>query len=171
MERTETEHFHDLLKAFDTAVLVTHDQTSQSTHFRSRPMAIARVEENCDLWFITNVDSAKVHEIEADTRAHVICQNGRSSCVTVSGRARIVEDRGMVGDLWRPAYRVWFPQGMNDPRLVLIKLEGERGEYWDNTGANGITYMYQAIKAVVTGTTPEVAEGEQHGVINLQHRF
>ncbi len=168
MEKSETEHFCDLLKAFDTAVLITH---GQSSHFRSRPMAIARVEESCDLWFITNVDSAKVHEIEADTRAHAVCQNGRSSCVTVSGQALVIRDRQMAGELWKPAYRVWFPLGINDPHLVLIKLTGERGEYWDNTGANGITYIYQAIRAVVMGTTPEVAEGEQHGVIDLARHF
>src|SRR5882672_8239267 len=106
MEKNETMHFRNLLKTFDSAVLITH---GQRTHFSSRPMVIARVEDNCDLWFITNQDSAKVHEIEADTRSHAVCQNGRSSCVTVSGHACIVRDRATIDELWRPAYRVWFP--------------------------------------------------------------
>jgi general stress protein 26 len=167
MEKTQTKHFRNLLRTFDTAVLITH---GQQTHFSSRPMVIALVEDNCDLWFITNEDSAKVHEIEADTRCHVVCQNGRSSCATVSGHACIVRDRVTINELWKPGYRIWYPQGLNDPSIVLIQVTGEHGEYWDNTGAKGITYMYRAIRAVVTGTTPEVTEGEQHGHVDLVHR-
>lgn len=167
MDQSPAEHFRDLLKSYDTAVLITH---GQQTHFNSRPMVIAKVEENCDLWFITSRDSGKVDEIELDPRAHVICQNGRSSCATVSGSASIVRDRIMINQLWRPAYRVWFPQGLDDPHIVLIQVCGAVGEFWDNTGCKGITYMYRALKAVVTGTVPEVTEGEQHGRVDLAHQ-
>jgi general stress protein 26 len=164
MEKTQSEHFRNLLEEFDTAVLITH---GQRTHFHSRPMAIAHVEENCDLWFITSENAAKVHEIEADARAHVVCQNGRFNCVTVSGHASIVRDRARIDELWKPAYRVWFPEGVSDPSIVLIHLAGEHGEYWDNTGTEGIAYVYRAIKAAVTGTTPRIAEGEQHGHVSF----
>ncbi len=165
MEKTqEAEHFHELLKGFETAVLVTH---GPSGDLHSRPMVIAHIQEDCDVWFITSQHSLKVLEIELDSRAHIICQNGRSSCATITGRAHIVYDNVRIRELWKPAYRVWFPQGVEDPDIVLIKVSGEKGEYWDNTGINGIRYVYRSIKAVVMGTTPEVTEGEQHGRVNL----
>ena len=163
MEKSLTERFHTLLRDFDTAVLVTH---GQHTHLRSRPMVLARVEENCDLWFVTSAESAKVHEIEVDTRVLAVCQNGRSSCLSISGHAFLVRDRAKTRELWKPAHRVWFPKGVDDPNIVLIQVIGEQGEYWDNTGIKGITYVYQAIKAVVTGTTPNVSDA-QHGVVHL----
>ena len=164
MKRTQPEKFYGLLKNYDTAVLITH---GQETHFRARPMVIARVEDNCDLWFITSEDSAKVHEIEVDTRVHVVCQKGRTSCVSISGHASLVRDRAKTQELWKSAFQVWFPQGADDPNIVLIHVAGEHGEYWDNTGVNRLTYAYRAIKAVATGTVPEITEGEQHGRVNL----
>jgi general stress protein 26 len=165
MKQPPAEKFHELLKDFDTAVLITH---GEETHFRARPMAIARVDYNCDLWFITSEDSAKVHEIEADTRVQIVCQKGWTSCVSIAGRASLSRDRQKIRELWKTSYQVWFPRGVDDPNIVLLHVTGEHGEYWDNTGANRFTYVYRAIKAVVTGTTPEVTEGEQHGHVSLR---
>jgi general stress protein 26 len=166
MKPTELETFRDLLRDFDTAVLMTYDRQKR---FRARPMAIAHVEDNCDLWFITNEDSAKVHEIEANTRVHVTCQNGRSSCLSISGHASLSRDRLKIREIWKPPFRIWFPEGEEDPNIVLIHVKGEQGEYWDSTWTEGLLYAYQAIKAVVTGTTPKIVEGEQHGKVRLAH--
>ena len=117
MKQTQTEKFRELLQGFDTAVLITH---TQENHFRARPMAIARIDDNCDLWFITGEASAKVHEIEADTRVQIICQNGQACCVSLTGRATVSRDRTRIRELWKAAYRVWFPQGVEDPNIVLI---------------------------------------------------
>lgn len=165
MKPTDHERFHALLKDFDTAVLITR---GGETDFRARPMAIARVEADCDLWFITAADSAKVHEIEQDTRVHVVCQKGWTSCVSITGRASLHRDRAEIRKVWKTPYQVWFPGGVDDPNIVLIHFAGEHGEYWDNTGMNRLLYSYKAIKALATGTTPEVEEGNQHGHVTLR---
>ena len=164
MPHTQNAKFRKLLAEFETAVLITHGGEDA---FRARPMAIARVDENCDLWFITGRDSAKAHEIELDTWVQVICQKGWSSCVCISGYASLDSDRAKIEELWNPALKVWFPQGVDDPEIVLIRVVGELGEYWDNTGMNRITYAYRAIKALMTGTALEVKEGDQHGRMRL----
>lgn len=145
-------------------MLVTH---SGEGYLRARPMAIAAVDENCDLWFITGRDSAKAHEIEKNTRVHVVCQDGWTSCVSLSGRASLDYDLVKLHSLWKASYQAWFPLGVNDPEVGLIHVIGEKGEYWDNTGIKRFTYVYQTVKAIVTGTTPEVREGEQHGHVQL----
>jgi len=163
---TQIERFRNLLTDFDTAILITH---SQENHSRARPMLIARVDDNCDLWFLTDNDSANVHEIEADTHVRVVCQNGRASCVSITGRAEPSRDRVRIRQLWRLAYQVWFPRGADDPNIVLIHVIGELGEYWDHTGINRITYAYQPIKVVATRATPEIKEGDQQGHLELAH--
>jgi len=164
MKQPETEKFFELLQGFKTAVLITH---GRETHFRARPMAIARIEKNCDLWFITGRDSAKVHEIQEDTRVQVVCQDGRASCLSIAGLASLSHDRNMIQEAWQAEYKAWFPKGADDPNIVLIHVRGETGEYWDNTGVNRLAYAYQTVKAVVTGTVAEVQEGEQHGHVKL----
>jgi general stress protein 26 len=166
MSQTQNEKFRERLGDFDTAVLITQGPKNS---FCARPMAIAGVEDNCDLWFITNRDSAKVHQIERDTLVNVVCQHGWSSCVCAVGRASLVRDPSKLEQLWSTAYQVWFPLGMRDPDIVLIHVVLERGEYWDNTGINRFSYAYQAVKAIVTHIAPEVEEGKQHGVVHLTH--
>jgi general stress protein 26 len=161
----ERSHFIALLKKFRSAMLVT---LGEGESFHSRPMAIARVEEDGRLWFITAAQSTKVHEIEADSQVAVTVQDGDAAFVALSGRASLVDDRQKVAELWREPFRAWFPGGKDDPSIELILVRPERGEYWDNKGINRITYLWETIKAYATGTRPEVHEGEHHGAVLLK---
>ena len=165
MAENQLEKIHDLLKAFDTAMLVTHG-ASQSP--RARPMAIARVEPNCDLWFFTGRDTAKVHEIESNREVLIVCQKDHGNYVALVGIADLVSDQVKARKLWKESYRTWFPQGVDDPDLVLISVRSREAEYWDNRGLNGIRYAFEAAKAYVTGTRPDVEEGEQHARVHLK---
>ncbi len=165
MAESETEKIHDLLETFDTAILVTHVDPDG---LRARPMAIARIEENCDLWFFTGRESSKVHEIEQDRKVLIVCQKDHSQYVSVSGKGRLISDRRRIRELWKESYRTWFPRGADDPDIVLISVQVEEAEYWDNQGMNGIRYAFEAAKAYVTGTRPEVKEGSQHDRVALK---
>lgn len=160
----QREHFHKLLKQFHTAMLVTHADLGR---LRARPMAIAQVEDDCRVWFITGAETAKTHEIEANTRVHIVCQDDRSAYLSLSGYADLVRDRVKIGELWQEPFRVWFPEGKDDPNIELIVVRTEEGEFWDNEGFNKIKYLFESAKAYATGTTPKVKEGEQHGVVRL----
>lgn len=155
--------FHELLSSFETAVLVT----GSGEHMHPRPMAIVQVDENCDLWFITDAASAKVQEVKDDASVQVICQNGWKSCVVVVGRASLVRDRTMITELWKKSYRVWFPEGPDDPRIILIRVAGTRGEYWDSSGVSALVYAYEAVKALASGRTPADRK-DLHGKVRLR---
>ncbi len=164
MNDPQLEKLHGLLNEFSTVILITMDSL---TGCHARPMAVAQVDENTDIWLFTSRDSAKVHEVQADSRVQVHGQNGWTSCVIFEGHATVVEDRATIAKLWKPSFKTWFPGGAEDPDIVLLKIAGMRAEYWDNTGTNRFRYIYQSLKALVSGTTPEVKEGEQHGNVSL----
>ncbi len=160
----QREHFHKLLKQFHTAMLVTH---TGGGRLRARPMAVAQVEEDCRVWFFTSGATSKAHEIESDTRVHLVCQNDRSAYLSISGNAELIRDRAKIAELWQEPYRVWFPNGKEDPDIELIAVQPEEGEFWDNEGFNKIKYLFKTVKAYAAGTTPELEEGEQHGRVRL----
>ena len=159
----QIEKVRDLLKDFSTAMLITH--TGGTLH--ARPMAVADITEACDLWFITNDESGKVHEIDRDTRVHVVCQRDSSVYLSIAGTASMVHDRSHIERVWKEPLRVWFPDGQADPHLALIHVVPDRAEYWDNQGLNKVSYLWEAAIAYVSGETPRVKEGEEHGVISL----
>ena len=148
----------ELLKTFSNAILVTH---GGSEDLHSRPMAIAQVEANGDVWMLSGAASEKVREVRADARAQIVCQSS-SAFVTLTGRANVNKDRAKLDEIWTESYKSWFPQGKDDPNLVLIQLRAEEGEWWDERGTNRLKYVIESVKAYATGTTPKI-DGSQHG--------
>jgi general stress protein 26 len=51
--------------------------------------------------------------------------------VSVSGRASLVRDREKIEELWNPDCEAWFPQGIDDPQLALLRVDATKAEYWD----------------------------------------
>lgn len=155
----ELNRLHQLLSRFDTAMLVTH---GPGDNLHGRPMAVAQVEPNGDLWFITAADTAKIQEIQTNSRVLVTFQEKDSRFVTLSGRAEIVRDTQKLDELWREMFKVWFPEGKGDPNLMLIRVFTEQGEYWDNGGLNRITFVLDALRAYAS-KQPLPMDAARHG--------
>jgi general stress protein 26 len=156
------EHLYDLLKDFDTAMLVTYPAGGLA---HARPMAIAELRPDADAFFVTAIDSVKIEEIEANPCVTLTFQSARQFA-SVSGRVGVVRDRASIERLWKDAWKVWFPQGLEDPAITLLKFDAQRGEYWDNTGVQGLKYVFDAAKALAAGEQPSVSS-EQNSKVAL----
>lgn len=152
-----------MLHSFHTAMLVTR---AVDGTLRSRPMAIARVDQTDDVWFVTDIESGKVDEIDADPVVNVSLQDG-SRYVSLSGTAALIQDRMLLEEMWQEAWRVWFPKGKDDPDIALLRVRTTGGEYWDNSGQQGLKSLLDAGRAYLTGTTPEIDE-EAHQRVDLR---
>jgi general stress protein 26 len=85
--------------------------------------------------------------------------------VSVSGRAQIVLDHHKFEELWSPLYKAWFPLGLEDPDLILIKVHVESAEYWDSP-SNMIVKLVGFAKAILSGQPARIGE---HRKVNLPH--
>ncbi len=138
------EHFDELLKGFDNAMLVTHDPEGE---LRARPMAVADSLAGGELWFATDITSGKIEEIQSDPRV-VITMQTSGKYLSVTGRARLVTDRARIRALWSPTWKAWF-DGADDPRLGLIYIKAREGEYWDLSGMKKkAKFLFDAVKSV-----------------------
>ncbi len=153
-------HFLSLLKKFHTAMLITH---APDHGFHARPMALADVEDCERVWFFSAKDTAKIREIELDSTVHLTAQSGDSLFLAMSGHATLIGDREKIGSLWREPFRVWFPGGKDDPSLELIAVRIRKFEFWDGTGLNRCRYLWESVRAYMTGTTPDTEGSTQHG--------
>lgn len=140
-----------LMKDFDNAMLVTRTDDGK---LDARPMAVADLTDSGTLWFVTDRNSGKIADLMLDREVAVTMQNS-GKFVSVSGEAQVIDDRAKIESLWSEAWKVWFPEGKNDPSITLLKIAPERGEYWDNSGFSGIKYLIKAGKAYVQGESPE----------------
>jgi general stress protein 26 len=128
---------------------------------RCRPMATQHDEFDGVLWFFTHVDDAKVHEIEDDQRVNVsYADPDKNNYVSVSGRASLVREKVIAKELWNPLYKAWFPKGLDDPKLALLRVAVEQAEYWDSPNSK-LVQLGGFLKAVVTGKPAKGGENEK----------
>ncbi|MBA4186303.1 MAG: pyridoxamine 5'-phosphate oxidase family protein, partial [Acidobacteria bacterium] len=116
---------NDLIKDVQVAMLTTIDWGV----LRSRPMQTQEAEFDGDLWFFTSTDTHKTDEIEKDRRVNVsYAAPDSNTYVSVSGTAALVNDKEKIEELWNPILKAWFPKGLDDPTLILLKVSVEQAE-------------------------------------------
>ena len=154
------EKLKTLINDIDFAMMTTIN----GGHLRSRPMSTQEYEGDETLWFFTSDETHKVDEIEADNRVNLgYSRPDDNVYVSISGRAAVVKDRAKMEELWNPILKAWFPEGLEDPTLCLLKVNIEEAEYWDSPNSK-LVQLAGFVKAVVTG---KPAEGGEYGRISL----
>ena len=121
---------------------------------RSRPMA-THMNHNADfdgsLWFFTKGEAPKVAEVKGDQHVNLSYSSPeQSKYVSVSGTAMLVRDKAKLSELWDKKYMAWFPKGLDDPDLALLRVDVAKAEYWD-TPSSAVAHIVGFVKAVTTG--------------------
>jgi general stress protein 26 len=148
------ERFTEMIQDIKFAMLAT---VASDGAIRSRPMATLESKFDGDLWFFTEDDSPKIDEI---VQEHHVClsyaEPAKQKYVSVSGLASVVRDRDRARELWTPAAKAWFPRGVDDPHLALLRVRVQNVEYWDSPSSK-MVQLFGFAKAVVTGKRLENA--------------
>ncbi|MCC2658069.1 MAG: putative ral stress protein 26 [Panacagrimonas sp.] len=153
----------DLIQHIQTAQLVTMDTDGV---MRGRPMATQPLgeDEESELWFFTREYSAKVDNVLAHPEVCVTYADpANNSYVSVSGKAELVRDRDKIEKLWRPVLKAWFPEGVDDPDLALLRVDIVSAQYWDATSSK-LVQLFGLIKALATGQSAGDTIGENEKV-------
>ena len=134
-----------LISSFSTAMLVTE---SCDGDLRARPMAIAGRHEPAMLYFLTRREDEKLKELAHRADVSVVMQRN-DQYLSISGRARLVDDSDLVEQAWSASARLWFPQGPEDPNVELFCVEPGFAESWDRTGIRKLEFWWKAGKALL----------------------
>ena len=154
------EKLNYLIKDIKIAMLTTIDNGV----LRSRPMATQEAEFDGELWFFTSRKTHKAEEIEKDNRVNISYSAPEDNrYVSMSGTATLVDDREKIEELWSLAYLAWFPRGVDDPDMILLKVSVEHAEYWD-AASSSLVEALGLLKSLVTG---ERANSGDHVMLSL----
>jgi hypothetical protein len=69
-------------------------------------------------------------------------------------------------ELWNPMYKAWFPKGLEDPEIALLKIHVTEAEYWDPPNGK-MVQLAGFVKAVATGK-PYKAGEDEHAKIDFE---
>jgi len=155
--RDSIEKIRQLTEGIDFCMLTTID----AGQLRSRPMSTQQTEFDGDIWFFTSDDTHKLDEIAKDDRVcAAYAKPSDDTYVSISGRAEIVRDRAKMEELWSPILKAWFPQGLDDPHLCLLKVTAEQAEYWDSPSGK-LVQLFGFVKALATGQEADWGENKK----------
>ncbi len=148
----------ELIEAIKFAMLTTSDKDGT---LRSRPMTTQQVEFDGDLWFFAGKDSGLAQETHKQHQVNLAyAAPDDNRYVSVSGLAEWVQDKQKIKELWNPLYKAWFPDGLDDPNLALLKIHVEKAEYWEAPGGAVVT-LVGFVKALATGQPADVGKHEK----------
>lgn len=159
------EDLYELIEGIEIAMFTTRRSDG---HLVSRPMATQTQAEGTDLWFVTDIDTHKLDELEFDPHVNLSYYRDRTrEWVSVSGTAAITQDRRAIRELYRPDWKAWFGDqggerdgGPDDPRIALILVDVHSVTYLKVDKPRPVV-LFEVVKGMVTGTPPKVGE-ERH---------
>ncbi|MEI3867476.1 pyridoxamine 5'-phosphate oxidase family protein [Microbacterium sp. CCNWLW134] len=151
-ENDEQAKLRELLKKFRFAMVTTR---AADGSLQAHPLTVQEAEFDGDLWFVIARHASAVQHVQADPRVGVSFSSN-DAWLSLSGRAEVVTDDAKLRELWNAGVEAWFPNGPEDPEIVLLRFDAEGGEYWDSPGGRVATLL-AFVKHKVTG---ERLEGE-----------
>lgn len=138
----------------------------ENGHLASCPMTNQKTDHEGSLWFFTSDQSTLSHNLAVRSEVNVsFVHEVESLYVSVSGHAEHIVDRQKMQEMWSPLMAAWFPGGIDDPHLALVKVTIESAEYWDSE-LGKMQQLLKIARAAITGHPPEAKPGE-HGRITL----
>ncbi|MDQ2893429.1 MAG: pyridoxamine 5'-phosphate oxidase family protein [Pseudomonadota bacterium] len=112
----------------------------------ARPMSNNReVAFDGNSWFFADDSARMVGEIAANPTVGLGYQGKagmlgmRPLFIAIEGKAELVRDRAQFAAHWTDGLERWWPDGIETPGLVLIKVHAARAHYWDGEDEGEVT--------------------------------
>lgn len=168
MSDTPTEkkldELYELIDSMEIALLTTRRPNGMLV---TRPMATQDRGPLADLWFVTNIETHKIDDLERDPHVGVgYYDAGTREWVSVSGNAKITQDRAKIRELYAPDWKAWFSDeggdkdgGPDDPRLALILVDAHSVHYMKAKYSRPRA-LFEYMRGVATGTDPDIGREE-----------
>lgn len=151
---------YELIEGIEIAMFTTRRSDGRLV---SRPMATQTQAEGTDLWFVTDIESNKLDELEFDPQVNLAYyRDGSREWVSVSGLATVTQDRKAIHELYQKDWKAWFGDqggerdgGPDDPRLALVLVDVQSVTYLKVNKPKPLV-LFEVARAMVTGTPPKV---------------
>lgn len=155
----DLQKLREMIKEIDFCMLTTINENGD---LHSRPMSSnGDIDPNGDIWFFTSASSNKVSEVATSPNVNLSFADPKNQqYISISGRAELVRDRKKIEHLWRPEFKMWFPEGKDDPDIALLRVRLEKAEYWDSPSST-IGYALSFVSSLVTGKEPDFGENKK----------
>jgi general stress protein 26 len=125
------------MRDIDFAMLFTK---SDDGEVAGRPMSNnGKVEYQGDSFFFAYDSTRTAQDIMRDPKVGLSYQGTGSLFgkppifIAIEGNASLIQDKQALESRWSMDLDRWFPQGIDTPGIVMIKVSASRIHYWDGS--------------------------------------
>lgn len=155
----------DIIEAMGVCMLATRFPAG----LRARPLEARPDRDAGTIRFVTDARSGKDDEIAAAPDVCLVFTDADAKAyLSVSGRARVVQDPAQAAAIWRKSDDVWWPGGPNDPNARVLIVEPHTAELWDGPASKAAA-AWEFAKARLTGGKPDLGENRKQTVAMADH--
>ena len=156
----DLEKLGELIDGIEVAMLTTHAADGSMV---SRPLQTLELDSSGELVFFTAADSRKIEEMRANPDVNLAYANpGKQIYISVRGNATIDRDRATIDELWSAMQKIFFPQGKDDPNLVVLRVRVRDAAYWESAG----NFVARALDFAKGMLSKEPADLGKHGKLS-----
>lgn len=122
-------------------------------HLSSQPMTVLEMDGEGDLWMLISKSGQTARQAPVSEGPSTVClsfsDESSSTYVSVTATGSVQDDCQRKEDLWSPMARPWFPEGVDDPDLAVLRLKPVKAEIWDGSGSSVVRFVAMASSVVM----------------------
>lgn len=122
-------------------------------HFQ--PMTAFVERDTGQIYFFAYADSDLAALIGAGAPAMFVFQDDDDLYACIEGRLSPDADRSRMDRYWSPMVAAWYPEGKDDPRLTLLRLDCDDAQVWI-TKAGPVRFAWEVAKANARHERPDL---------------
>ena len=148
-DRAAVEHrLWDDIERHQTGMLGLAEETAL------QPMTAFVEREGERLWFFARSDTELARRIGQGGEGMFVFQQ-RDLQATITGQLSVKRDEARIAKYWNAVVAAWYPQGKDDPRLTMMRLECMDAEVWISQ-AGPMKFAWEIAKANATKHEPHI---------------
>jgi general stress protein 26 len=157
---SSTDRAWDIIEKVGICMLTT--RTSEG-ELRARPVEARPAREEGCVYVVTDLQSAKEHEIERIPHLGLtFIDQASKAYLAISAHGAIHTDPAQIKRWWRSTDSVWW-KGPDDPNVCILQAELTSASLWDGPASKAVE-IFEFIRAKMTGVKPNLGENRKTDV-------
>jgi len=130
----------------------------------TRPMTAQTEGDHGPIWFFTATDNSLAQALKGSSGRAIatFASKGHDVFATIHGSLSIDHDRAVIDRLWNRYVAAWYEGGADDPKLVLLRLDAEKAEIWEDASS-----LIAGIKMLL-GIDPKASNEDKVAEVSLR---
>lgn len=134
---------------------------TDSYNFESRPMTTMGVDENGTMWYLCSKDSDIAKQVEKQSNVDILyADTGSNDYLALKGKGTVGRDQAAIDKYWSAFAKAYFDDGKDDSNIRTIKVEPDRGHYWESKDGKIISLAKILITAATGAKLDEARMGD-----------